>query len=60
MPTNQYSSFGSWSQCSASCGNGVQTRVAVSLYYLTIIQQTKCSAICGIFVQAIIAVSILL
>ena len=31
MPTNQYSSFGSWSQCSASCGNGIQTRIAVSI-----------------------------
>merc|ERR1719376_1955489 len=26
--TPEYSSFGSWSQCSASCGLGIQTRVA--------------------------------
>ena len=35
MPTNQYSSFGYWSQCSASCGNGIQTRIAVSFSVFT-------------------------
>ena len=40
-----YSAFSSWSKCSATCGNGYQTRFAVSLLlvYSTIVLRSYCN-----------------